>query len=312
MGVRVLSLFDGISVGYSALIREGFAIEKYYASEIDRFAIAVSAANHPDILQVGCIKALDTRALAKLGRIDILLAAPPCQGFSPAGKRLGFGHTQTQLYYEFVRVLHEAKPTWFLIENVANPQLIEALASDLGGIAPIVINSALVSGQNRVRVYFTNIAHVCQPSDRSIRLSDVIGPYDYIWRYPRGNNNRTKLDDITKCPTLTTSNWKHNFKVVRSGTLLPFTAEQAETLQTLPVGYTASVSDKQRFRLLGNAWTLDAITHILSALRTVGEKNNTGRQEDDADTCEEQTTAETQDELCCRGEERGLPKKRCF
>ena len=306
MGVQVISLFDGISVGYSALIREGFAIEKYYASEIDRFAIAVSAANHPDIVQVGCIKALDTRALAELGRVGILLAAPPCQGFSPAGKRLGFGHTQTQLYYEFVRVLHEAKPTWFLIENVANPQLIEALASDLGGIAPIVINSALVSGQNRVRVYFTNIAHVCQPSDRSIRLSDVIGPYDYIWRYPRGNNNRTKLDDITKCPTLTTSNWKHNFKVVRSGTLLPFTAEQAETLQTLPVGYTASVSDKQRFRLLGNAWTLDVITHILSALRTVEEKNNAGRQENDADTREEQTTAE-KNELCRRGEKRRLP-----
>ena len=66
MGVQVISLFDGISVGYSALIREGFAIEKYYASEIDRFAIAVSAANHPDIVQVGCIKALDTRALAEL------------------------------------------------------------------------------------------------------------------------------------------------------------------------------------------------------------------------------------------------------
>ena len=142
------------------------------------------------------------------------------------------------------------KPTWFLTENVASPQLIEALKNDLGGITPIVINSALVSGQNRVRVYFTNIAHVCQPNDRGIRLSDVIGPYDYIWRYPRGNNNRTKLDDITKCPTLTTSNWKHNFKIMRSGTLLPFTAEQAETLQTLPVGYTASVSDKQRFRLL--------------------------------------------------------------
>ena len=140
MRVRVLSLFDGISVGYSALIREGFAIEKYYASEIDRFAIAVSAANHPDIVQVGCIKALDTRALAELGRIDILLAAPPCQGFSPAGKRRGFGHAQTQLYYEFVRVLREVKPTWFIIENVASTQLIAALASDLGGIAPIVIN----------------------------------------------------------------------------------------------------------------------------------------------------------------------------
>ena len=307
MGVRVISLFDGISVGYSALIREGFAIEKYYASEIDRFAIAVSAANHPDIVQVGCIKALDTRALAELGRIDILLAAPPCQGFSPAGKRRGFGHAQSRLYYDFLRVLREVKPTWFLIENVASPQLIAALKSDLGGsITPIVINSGLVSGQNRVRVYFTNIAHVCQPNDRGIRLSDVIGPYDYIWRYPRGNNNRTKLDDITKCPTLTTSNWKHNFKVVRSGTLLPFTAEQAGTLQTLPVGYTAGVSDKQRFRLLGNAWTLDVITHILSALRTVEEKNNAGRQENDADTREEQTTAE-KNELCCRGEKRGLP-----
>ena len=309
MRVRILSLFDGISVGYSALIREGFAIEKYYASEIDCFAIAVSAANHPDIVQVGCIRALGTQALAELGRIDILLAAPPCQGFSPAGKRRGFDHAQSRLYYDFLRVLREVKPTWCLIENVASPQLIKALKNDLGGsITPIVINSALVSGQNRVRVYFTNIAHVCQPNDRGIRLSDVIGPYDYIWRYPRGNNNRTKLDDITKCPTLTTSNWKHNFKVVRSGTLLPFTAEQAETLQTLPVGYTAGVSDKQRFRLLGNAWTLDVITHILSALRTVEEKNNAGRQENDADTREEQTTTETQDdEFCCRGEKRGLP-----
>ena len=146
MGVRVISLFDGISVGYSALIREGFVIEKYYASEIDRFAIAVSAANHPDIVQVGCIQALNTRALAKLGRIDILLAAPPCQGFSPAGKRRGFDHAQSRLYYDFLRVLREVKPTWCLIENVASPQLIKALKNDLGGsITPIVINSALVS-----------------------------------------------------------------------------------------------------------------------------------------------------------------------
>ena len=93
---------------------------------------------------------------------------------------------------------------------------------------------------------------------------------------------------------------------MRSGTLLPFTAEQAETLQTLPVGYTAGVSDKQRFRLLGNAWTLDVIIHILSAL-TIEEKNNADRQENDADTCEEQTTAETENELCYRGEERRVP-----
>lgn len=265
VGLRVLSLFDGISVGYSALIHAGFEVEMYYASEIDRFAMQVSGVNYPGIVQLGRIEDLDVRVLRGLGRIDLLLAAPPCQCFSTAGKKCGFDDPQSRLYYEFFRVLRVVNPKWFLVENVVNRQLIGALTRDLG-VGPIIINSALVSAQNRSRVYFTNITGVHPPADKGIHLRDVIGEYQYIWRYPRGNGNRTKLDGIQKCPTLTASNWKANYKIYRSGERESFTAEYAECLQTLPMGYTSSVSDKQRFRLLGNAWTLEVICHILSAL----------------------------------------------
>lgn len=264
-GIRVLSLFDGISVGYDALARAGFKIESYYAAETNKYALAVSQHNHPEITQLGCIRALGPGRLRELGQIDMVLAAPPCQGFSNAGLHSEFAHSESALYYDFLRILRTVQPRWFLVENVRNPRLMTQLTSDLG-VEPITINSALVSAQSRIRVYWTNIPDVCQPSDKGILLSDVIGAHDYVWRYPRGNFNRTVLGNITKSPTLTTSNWKQNFRIGRSGGLEYFTAEQAEELQTLPLGYTASVSEKQRFRLVGNAWTLEVITHILSAV----------------------------------------------
>ena len=262
--LRVLSLFDGISVGYGALARAGFEIEQYYASEIDKYALAVSQHNHPSIVQLGCIRALGPERLRELGQIDMVLAGPPCQGFSTAGLGREFDHSQSALYYEFLRILRTVRPRWFLVENVRHLRLMTQLTNDLG-VEPITINSALVSARNRIRVYWTNIPGVSQPRDRGILVSGIIGPYDYIWRYPRGNRNRTVLGNITKCPTLTTSNWKQNFRIGRSWGLEYFTAEEAEELQTLPSGYTSCVSEKQRFRLIGNGWTLSVIAHILFA-----------------------------------------------
>lgn len=155
--LRVLSLFDGISVGYDALIRAGFEIEKYYSSEIDKCALEVSKHNHPDIIQLGCIRALSPERLQELGRIDIIvLAGPPCEGFSTAGLGAGFNHSQSALYYTFLTILRTVQPRWFLVENVRHPELIAQLTNDLC-VGPIIINSALVSGQNRTRVYWTNI-----------------------------------------------------------------------------------------------------------------------------------------------------------
>lgn len=292
--LRVLSLFDGISVGYDALARAGFEIGTYYSSEIDKHAIAVSLENHPDIVQLGCIRTLlDPERLRQLGEIDIILAAPPCQGFSSAGLRGEFKHHQSALYYDFLRILRAVKPKWFLVENVKHRRLMEQLTRDLG-VEPITINSALVSGQNRIRTYWTNIHGVHQPSDKGILLSDITGDYDYIWRYPRGGlYNRTVLDDIVKCPTITSSNWKQNFFICRSREYYYFTAEQIEQLQTLPVGYTKCVSEKQRFRLIGAAWTLDVITHILRSATTSAPSSGPGRMADQP--CDTRDTREALD-----------------
>jgi len=169
--MNVLSLFDGMSCGRIALERLGIPVDNYYASEIDKYAIQVSQANYPDIIQVGDVTELDTSTLPK---IDLIMGGSPCQGFSFAGKQLAFDDPRSALFFEFVRCVKELKPKYFLLENVRMKKEYLDVISEYMGVEPIMINSALVSAQNRVRYYWTNIPGIEQPEQRGIVLRDIL------------------------------------------------------------------------------------------------------------------------------------------
>ena len=169
--MNVLSLFDGMSCGRIALERLGIQVDNYYASEIDKYAIQVSQANYPDIIQVGDVTELDTSTLPK---IDLVMGGSPCQGFSFAGKQLAFDDPRSALFFEFVRCVKELQPKYFLLENVRMKKEYLDVISEYMGVEPIMINSALVSAQNRVRFYWTNIPGIEQPEDRGMVLRDIL------------------------------------------------------------------------------------------------------------------------------------------
>ena len=169
--MNVLSLFDGMSCGRIALERLGIKVDNYYASEIDKYAMKVSEANYPDIIQVGDVTELDTSTLPN---IDLIMGGSPCQGFSFAGKQLAFDDPRSALFFEFVRCVKELKPKYFLLENVRMKKEYLDIISEHMGVEPIMINSALVSAQNRVRYYWTNIPRVEQPEQRGMVLRDIL------------------------------------------------------------------------------------------------------------------------------------------
>lgn len=178
--MNVLSLFDGISSGKVALERAGIPITKYYASEIDKYAMAVSRARHKDIIQLGDVKNWRNWDI-DFGSIDILLAGSPCQGFSVAGKGLNFEDPRSKLYFEFVEILKEirgrGKEVIFLLENVKMKQEYSSIITKDLEVEPLEINSSLVSAQNRKRLYWTNIPGVEMPEDKGIMLSDIVHEY---------------------------------------------------------------------------------------------------------------------------------------
>ena len=170
-GIICLSVFDGISCGQVALERAGIKVNNYFASEIDKHAIKVTQHNYPDTIQIGNV--LDVKA-ADLPKIDLLIGGSPCQGFSFAGKQLNFDDPRSKLFFEYVRLLRECKPKYFLLENVKMKKEYEQIITDHLGVEPIFINSALVSAQNRKRLYWTNIPNITQPEDKGILLKDVV------------------------------------------------------------------------------------------------------------------------------------------
>jgi DNA (cytosine-5)-methyltransferase 3A len=204
--MNVLSLFDGCSGGQQALQRLGVKVDNYFASEIDKYAIQVTMANYPNTKQLGSVVNVDGYSLPK---VDLILAGSPCQSFSFAGKRKGMStkdeqeiltlehylelkaegyefEGQSYLFWEFMRLLNECKPTYFLLENVEMGEKWEKVLTKAIGVNALHINSALVSAQNRKRIYFTNIGMqprglfgdlesiIEQPKDRGILLKDVL------------------------------------------------------------------------------------------------------------------------------------------
>ncbi len=169
-GIRVLSLFDGISCGYIALERLNIPIAAYYASEIKEDAIKISQDNYPNIIRLGDVTKVTKEMV---GEIDLLIGGSPCQSFSNAGNREGFDG-KSGLFYEYVRLLKEIKPKYFLLENVKMKKEWQDIISKELGVEPININSKLVSAQLRNRFYWTNIPNVSQPEDKNILLKDVL------------------------------------------------------------------------------------------------------------------------------------------
>lgn len=205
----VLSLFDGMSCGQIALKELGAHVERYYASEVDKFAIAQTQLNFPETVQLGDVRNIDAR---KLGHVDLLLGGSPCQSFSFAGKRAGMSTKQNKeiytldrylelkqagfefegqsyLFWEYIRILHELRETnpnvFFLLENVEMGKKWEKVLSEAIGLQGVHINSALVSAQIRKRIYWTNIriaqttggdwiTDIPQPEDKGILLRDIL------------------------------------------------------------------------------------------------------------------------------------------
>lgn len=173
--MKILSLFDGISCGRIALERAGIPVEVYYASEIKQDAIKVSKDNYLDIIQVGDITKLKGEDFSG---VDMIIGGSPCQSFSNAGKKEGFDG-KSGLFYEFVRMLKEVKPKYFLLENVKmkkewQDKITEILREIYPNTKVYNINSKLVSAQLRNRFYWTNIQNVTQPEDKGITLQSVL------------------------------------------------------------------------------------------------------------------------------------------
>lgn len=396
--MRVLSLFDGMSCGQQALERIGLKVDTYFASEIDKYAIQVTMANYPNTIQLGSVVDVNGYDLPK---IDLLIGGSPCQSFSFAGKRKGMStkdeqeiltlehylqlksegyefEGQSYLFWEYMRLLHEVKPKYFLLENVMMGEKWEKVLSKAIGVNAIEINSSLVSAQNRRRLYWTNIGMesaglfgdlesiIQQPKDKGILLKDILESdvddkyflsekmiswldrhalkrdvdvkkldgnqksscltssaqtkqnlsTDYIVHntMPRssttgkggtgplsrtdgktycldtGSTNAVELREVInpmfylnerqksnhkkddeKANTFLSTSWKgsqaNGMTLVGTSKIRRLTPVECERLQTVKDNYTNHVSDSQRYRMLGNGWTVDVIAHIFGYIK---------------------------------------------
>ena len=287
----ILSLFDGMSCGQIALNQSGLEVEKYFASEIKPHAIKCTQHNFPDTIQIGnvCKIAYKDGILMtengsfEVGKIDLLIGGSPCQGFSRAGKELNFNDERSKLFFEYARILKEVNPTYFLLENVVMRKEYSDVITDILGVTPIMINSRLVSAQDRKRLYWTNIKGVEQPKDKNISFQDIApGWFCGCMRGRRVLNNRrcdynknvpieqyieNRKDNKTNCLTTVTKDnvavrTKQRFIKITEIEYRYLTPNEYELLQTVPIDYTAGISDSARRTMLGEGWTVDIIAHI--------------------------------------------------
>ena len=170
--MNVLSLFDGISCGQIALERAGIKVDKYFACEIKPIAIKVTQTNYPNTIQLGDVTKVTGEDLPK---IDLLIGGSPCQDFSKANiVKDGLQGQKSSLFYQYLRLLKELSPKYFLLENVVMKKEDQDTISNLLGVQPIMIDSKLVSAQSRQRLYWTNIPNITIPEDKGITLESVL------------------------------------------------------------------------------------------------------------------------------------------
>ena len=374
--MKILSLFDGMSCGQLAIDRIGIKNYTYYASEIDKYAIQIARKNFPNTIHLGDVTSIKS---ANLPKIDLLIGGSPCQGFSFAGKQLAFDDPRSQLFFEFVRLLKELKPKYFLLENVRMKKEYLDIITKYLGVEPVLINSSLFSAQNRQRYYWTNIPFNKNMVDKGIILKDILetnpnevvkmsdkfvnrqmknvkgkcfidetkhkasnlSAMEYVKNGRQGDYLACDYDgkpkqvgiavDINghdilkrvyspecKSPTINSMNGgnrepkvvcgrmigrykidgkrqdhkgsiagkstqmlelrkdqkTNNLSTVQKDNVLTkndlywrkLTPRECERLQTVPDNYTVGVSNTQRYKMLGNGWTVDVISHIFNNL----------------------------------------------
>ena len=303
--MNVLSLFDGISCGLVALKRNKIPIKNYYACEIEKNAIQISQKNHPEIQSLGSVVGLTPPS------IDLLIGGSPCQDLSIAKKgRKGLDGERSGLFWEYVRILKESKPKWFILENVNSmSKESKAKITEIMGVEPIMINASLVSAQSRKRLFWTNIPVQGLPEDRNILLKDILESGEIDERmtskgkafcldanYYKGSSQEHSIEKKVRTQIIRMKEFEKNSSQPnriysiegKIGTLTcgikpriynneirKLTPIECERLQGLPDDYTEGVSNSQRYKCLGNAFNVDVICFILSFL----EINNNGRKE---------------------------------
>lgn len=282
--MKVISLFDGMACGLTALKRVGVRVTEYHAFEIDPYAIAIAKRNHPEIIHHGTVEGAN---FERFNGADLLIGGSPCQGFSFAGKQLAFDDPRSKLFFEYVRARDEIQPVSWLLENVKMKKEHLAVITLYMKTCPILINSARVSAQNRERYYWFNWS-AKQPQDKHIELRDIIehgyvdrdkaycvdahyfksGFTNYfnrsrrqlVFEKPHGKNNggakeRFKFATLRPCTP-------HNYAIRDGVHWRKLTPLECERLQTVDEGYTAGISNTQRYKMLGNGWTVDVIAHL--------------------------------------------------
>lgn len=300
-GLIVLSLFDGMSCGRIALERAEIGVNRYYSSEIDEHAISISNENWPQDTEnrLGDITKWREWNI-EWGKIDLLIGGSPCQGFSFAGKQLNFNDPRSSLFFEFLNIFNHIKKynpdVKIMLENVKMKKEFMNIISDLLRVEPIEINSALVSAQNRRRLYWTNIKGVTQPKDRKIYLEDIFEKnFDEKLVIPKKYKAELKKDtekNVDKsyrlggymkqgqgqriyslkgksvCLSALGGGWGAKTGLYyQSGIIRKPTQCELEKLQTVPSGYTKNVDYNKAAKMLGNGWTVDVIAHIFKGLK---------------------------------------------
>lgn len=280
-----MSLFDGISCGKVALDRAGIKVKKYYASEIDKFAMQVSEKNHPDIIQLGDVTSWRSWDI-DWKNVGLLIGGSPCQGFSFAGKQLNFNDDRSKLFFVYVDILNHIKSVnpdiKFLLENVKMKAEWQDVISGYLGVKPIRINSALVSAAKRDRLYWANF-DVEMPDDKGITFDDInqhstdwlSDTYiDKVSKWKAQQDpiaNTTFIETNSKLPCLTARGYNQSHSgmiLISDGNKYRYlTNNEAELAMTLPFDYTAGITDKERAKCIGNGWTVDVIAHIFKGLK---------------------------------------------
>lgn len=291
--MNVLSLFDGMSCGMIALDRLGIEVTNYFASEIDKHAIKVSKENWRDtVTHIGDVTKISYEngvLCTEVGdfevEIDLIIGGSPCQSISNLGDGSGLDG-KSGLFYKYLElknaVVGRNPKAKFLLENVVgNKKAIQEISKEMG-VQGVLFNSNLLSAQNRARYYWTNITFDL-PSDQGILLKDILEegvPNDSIltpgrlkWLTSEKGKacleKRYAVIDPIKANCLTArsdASWNSNY-VTREGQLTRLTPIEYERLQTVPDNYTASVRNSERYKILGNGWTVDVIAHILKGLK---------------------------------------------
>ena len=286
-GIVVLSLFDGISCGRVALERAGIPVKAYYASEIDKHAIKVSKDNWKGIIHIGDVTKVSYKdgilytecGEYEVGKVDLIIGGSPCQSISNLGDGSGL-QGKSGLFYHFLRILGEVEPSKFLLENVSGKRSAIDEITKTVGVEPLKINSNLFSAQNRERLYWTDIQGIEVPQTQfeknlidilegGMPTTSTLSPGRLKWiMSEKGQecvNKRYANIDPIKAACLTArsdASWNCNY-VTHNGVLTKLSCVEYERLQTLPDNYTKTVSDSNRYKALGNGWTVDVIAHIL-------------------------------------------------